>query len=219
MRLTCFIAALLLGAGALCADEPANSRKLEADQGFVRLFDGKTLNGWQGSTQGYGIKNGVLICKKREGKNLFTRNEYGNFIFRFEYKLEPGGNNGVGIRAPLKGEPAYTGMEIQVLDDTSPRWEKCKPWQFNGSIYGVAPCKRGHLKPVGQWNAMEIRAEGPKIKVTLNGTVIVDADLDKIGDKTPDGEAHPGLHRKKGHIGFCGHGDRVEFRNIRIKTL
>ena len=187
----------------------------EAKDGFVSLFDGKTLKGWQGDVKGYVVENGTIVCK---GDCLYTAKQYANFVLRFEFKLPAGGNNGVGIRTPLKGIPAYVGMEIQILDDSDPSYKTLQPYQFHGSIYGVVPAKRGALKPIGQWNQEEIVADGSHIKVTLNGKVIVDADLKKI-DKTPDHEKHPGLHNAKGYIGWLGHGDPVAFRNVRIKTL
>lgn len=192
-----------------------------AEAGFVPLFDGQTLNGWTlvgGEGPGYVVENGVIVCPKEGGGNLFTEKEYSNFIFRFEFRTEPGGNNGVGIRAPLEGDAAYLGMEIQILDD-APQYEgKLRPAQYHGSIYDVIPARRGFLKKAGEWNAEEIRAEGRHIKVTLNETVILDADLDTIRDPEVL-KKHPGLARPQGHIGFLGHGSWVEFRNIRIKEL
>ena len=181
----------------------------------MSLFDGRTLKGWQGDVKGYVVEKGTIVCK---GDNLFTAKQYANFVFRFEFKLPPAGNNGVGIRTPLKGDAAYAGMEIQILDDPDPSYKNLQPYQAHGSIYGVVPAKRGALKPVGQWNQEEIVADGSHIKVTVNGKVIVDADLSKI-DKTIDGHEHPGLHNPKGYVGWLGHGDPVAFRNVRIKTL
>jgi len=193
-------------------------------EGFVPLFNGTDLTGWVGSVKGYVVENGVLVCKKRGGGHLFTEREYADFVLRFEFKLEPGANNGLGIRTPLRGNPAYAGMELQILDNSSPRYAKLQPYQFHGSIYGVVPAKRGHLKPVGEWNAQEVTARGTKIKVVLNGTAIVDADLAPIikSGETADRrgvKGHPGLLRPAGHIGFLGHGARIEFRSIRIKEL
>jgi len=189
--------------------------------GFVSLFDGKTLNGWTlvgGKGPGYAVENGVLVCPKEGGGNLFTEKEYSNFIFRFEFRTEPAGNNGVGIRAPLEGDAAYEGMEIQILDD-APQYEgKLRPAQYHGSVYDVIPARRGFLKKAGEWNTEEIRAEGRRIKVTLNGTVILDADLDTVKDPEVL-KKHPGLARSKGHIGFLGHDSRVELRKIRIEEL
>jgi len=115
-------------------------------------------------------------------------------------------------------------MELQILDDPHPRYARLQPYQYHGSIYGVVPAKRGHLKPAGEWNAQEVTADGTKIKVVLNGTTIVDADLQPFidGQDTADHKGvkgHPGLKRETGRIGFMGHGTRVEFRNIRIKEL
>ncbi|OHB70427.1 MAG: hypothetical protein A2V70_16795 [Planctomycetes bacterium RBG_13_63_9] len=198
---------------------PAGLCEKEAKEGFVCLFDGKTLDGWQGAVDGHVVEKGVLVCTKHGGGNLFTKKEYGDFIFRFEYKLEPGGNNGVGIRAPLEGTPAFTAIEIQILDNAAPEWKELDPVQLNGTVYGVVAAKQGHEKPPGQWNAMEIMAKGPHVKVTLNDTVIVDADLRKAKPTPIRGDDIEGLRREKGYIGFCGHGHRVEFRDIRIKDL
>ena len=190
----------------------------EIQEGFVSLFDGKTLKGWQGDTKGYVVEDGLLVCKP--GGNLYTEKEYADFIFRFEFRLTPGANNGVGIRAELGKNAAYYGMEIQILDDSHPKYKNLQPYQFHGSIYGVVPAKRGALKPPGEWNSEEIYAKGSHIRVTLNGQVIVDADISQIDpNHTMDHQKHPGLHNKKGYIGFLGHGTRVEFRNIRIKEL
>jgi hypothetical protein len=195
----------------------------ETEPGFVSLFDGKTLHGWQlyekGGGRGYVVENGLLVCPADGGGNLYTTKEYANFVFRFEFRFEPGGNNGVGIRAPLVGDAAYKGMEIQILDHDHERYKgRLKPTQVHGSVYDVIPARTGALKPAGEWNWEEIVADGRQIKVTLNGQVIVDANLDSVTDPKVL-ERHPGLLRKSGFIGFLGHGTRVEFRNIRVKEL
>jgi hypothetical protein len=87
-------------------------------------------------------------------------------------------------------------------------------------VYGVVPAKRGHLKPVGEWNQQEVICRGPRVTVKLNGEVILDADVKKASEpQTIDGREHPGLERERGHLAFCGHGAHVEFRNLRIKDL
>ena len=186
------------------------------------LFDGKSLQGWQPVEkvgEGYLVEEGVLICPAEGGGNLFTEREYADFVLRFEFRLQEGSNNGVGIRSPLVGDAAYQGLEIQVLDNHSPRYkDKLRPTQYHGSVYDLAPARRGFLKPTGEWNQEEIRAVGRQIKVTLNGTVIVDFDLDSVTDPEVL-EKHPGLARSSGHIGFLGHGTKVEFRNIRIREI
>jgi hypothetical protein len=199
----------------------------EEESGYTVLFNGKNLDGWiygrrgageNKSGQGYQVADGILFCTRADGGNLFTAKEYADFSFRFEFKLEPNANNGIGIRAPLEGDAAYVGMEIQVLDDTGPAYANLQPAQYHGSIYDVVPAKRGALKPAGEWNSEEIIAKGRQITVKLNGVTIVDANLDAVTDEAVL-HKHPGLRRVKGHIGFLGHGARVEFRNIRIKEL
>jgi hypothetical protein len=193
-----------------------------AEPGFEPLFDGQTLKGWtlvRGHGPGYVVKEGIIVCPKEGGGNLYTEAEYANFILRFEFKLSPGGNNGIGIRAPLTGDAAYQGMEIQILDHDDPQYRGwLKPSQHHGSIYDVVPAKTGHLKPTGEWNYEEIIADGRRITVRLNGATIVDANLDDVKDPEVL-KKHPGLARKAGHIGLLGHGSLVEFRNLRIKVL
>ncbi len=206
---------VLICAAVICCGVFAEDN---SEDGFVSIFNGKDLTGWVGDTKGYAVEDGVLICKP--GGNLFTKEEYSDFVFRFEFKLTPGGNNGVGIRAPLIGNAAYDGMEIQILDDRHEKYKEIQTWQAHGSIYGVVPAERDHLKPVGEWNTEEIRADGRQITVILNGVTIVDANIDKASENgTMDGKEHPGLKNTKGHIGFLGHGDTIEFRNLRIKDL
>jgi len=191
------------------------------EAGFIPLFDGETLNGWIGSVDGYTVEDGAIVCIPNKGGNLYTAKEYSDFVLRLEFKLTPGANNGIGLRAPLEGDAAYVGLECQILDDTAPQYAgRLKNYQYHGSIYGILPAKTGHLKPVGEWNTQEIRLEGRNVKVTLNGVVIVEGNLDDASTpKTIDGRDHPGLARTSGHIGFLGHGSKVWFRNIRIKPL
>ncbi len=188
------------------------------DLDYKPLFNGQDLSGWTGDTKGYTVENGALVSRKDSGGKLYTDSEHADFSFRFDFKLASGGNNGVGIRAPLKGDPAYVGMEVQILDDTAAQFRKIQPWQAHGSIYGVVAAKTGHQKPLGEWNHEEIIARGNHITVILNGTTIVDAEVD-ASTKTLDGKPHPGLGRTSGHIGFLGHGARIEFRDMRIKDF
>jgi hypothetical protein len=193
-----------------------------AEPGFVPLFNGKDLTGWTIRGQygpGYVVENGLLVCPVNGGGNLFTEKEYSNFILRFEFRLEEGSNNGIGVRAPYEGDVAYKGMEIQILDHDAPVYQgKLRPAQYHGSIYDVVAAKTGYLKKTGEWNAEEIIADGRRIKVTLNGTVIVDANLDDVTDPAVL-KKHPGLARTTGHLGLLGHHSRVEFRNMRVKEL
>ena len=186
------------------------------------LFNGRNLNGWTlvgGKGPGYVVENGVLVCPADGGGNLLTKREYANFVFRFEFKLTPGANNGVGIRAPLEGDAAYVGMEIQILDHNDERYkDKIRPEQHHGSVYDVIAASSENLKPVGEWNTEEIRADGRRIVVMLNGKMITDADLKTVTDPAVLTK-HPGVLRSTGHIGFLGHGTRVEFRNVTIEEL
>ena len=220
------VLALLLGPNLPAAEDSAPLPGLglsqkEAADGFVSLFDGHSLTGWQGATKGYRAENGVLVCLEKGGGNLYTAKQYADFIFRFEFKLQSGGNNGVGLRVPDSRvrTPSQTSMEIQILDDSHPKYKNLHDYQYHGSIYGVVPAKRGHLKPVGQWNREEILCQGYHVKVTLNGAVIVDAYLEKLGFRRLNDKPGDGLKNTKGYLGFLGHGSRVEFRNLRIKEL
>ncbi len=193
-----------------------------AEPGFTPLFDGVTLKGWKlvdGVGPGYVVQQGTLVCPADGGGNLLSENEYANFIFRFEFRMDSGANNGIGIRAPYEGDAAYQGMEIQILDDENPRYQgRLRPEQHHGSIYDVIPARTGYLKPAGEWNAEEIAARGRHITVTLNGVIILDNDLGIV--REPEVlKKHPGLLRPAGHVGFLGHGTRVQFRNIRIRKL
>ncbi len=224
IRRICLAAVLVLGICALLSaqEKPkptAKSVPAEAEEGFVSLFDGKTLEGWQGDVKNHRVEEGAIVRPRERGGILYTTKEYGDFIFRFEFKMEPGSNSGIGLRTPMEGDPAYVGMESQILDDGHPMYAKLQPYQYHGSIYGVIPAKTGLLKPVGQWNSQEIFLKGRHVRITLNGSVIVDADLPKADEKTMDGHEHPGLAREKGYLGLLGHTYRVDFRNLRIKEL
>jgi hypothetical protein len=191
-------------------------------EGFYTLFDGTNLDAWTGNKTAYYINENKEIAvdpSKGGGGDLYTAEEYGDFIFRFEFKLTPGANNGIGVRTP-GGNAAYEGFEIQVLDDTAPKYATLQPYQFHGSVYGIIPAKRGAQKPVGEWNTEEIVMDGRRVKVTVNGTVIVDADLDEASKNgTIDKRKHPGLKRTMGHISFLGHGDKLWFRNVKVKPI
>ncbi len=189
------------------------------DDGFNSVFNGRDFTGWAGPLENYEIKDGAIICKPHKGGTIYTKEEYGDFVARFEFKLPPGGNNGLAIRHPGRGNPAYDGMcELQVLDNTAARWSKLDPRQYHGCAYGMVAAHRGYLRPVGQWNFQQVTVKGSTIKVELNGTIILDTDLSKV-TKYMGNSPHPGKDRKKGHFGFAGHSDPVQFRNIRIKPL
>jgi hypothetical protein len=190
--------------------------------GFVELINGKDLSNWQGAVDSYEVKNGAIVCKPGKGGDLLTKDEYENFILRFEFKLPLAGNNGIAIRTPLDGHSSSDGLEIQVIDSDGynaahPK-EPLLPYQYHGSIYHCVGAKHGYLRPVGEWNFEEIEVNDQTIKVTLNGTKILDVDIDKLDRSQID---HPpkGLDRRKGHIGLAGHTDPVQFRTFKVKSL
>lgn len=202
--------------------EPFMLNEQEKKENFKVLFDGTNMFEWQGNTTDYVVENGEMaVYPNRGGKgNLYTKDEYSDFEFRFEFLLTPGANNGLGIRAPLQGDAAYAGTELQILDNEADIYKSLQPYQYHGSAYGIIAAKRGYLKPVGQWNYQEVVVKGSKVKVTLNGTVIMEGDLIEASKNgTADHRDHPGLSRTSGYIGFLGHGDSLRFRNIRIKDL
>jgi HEAT repeat protein len=175
------------------------------EEGFVPLCNGKDLTGWQGNIEGTPVADGVITA--RHGY-VFTQKQYTNFIMKFEFKLTPGANNGIAIRWSGGGIPSAVGYELQVLDNTAAKYARLKASQYHGSIYGMSPAKRGFLKPVGEWNEETIIAKDYVITIILNGETIVDA-ADVSAFKRP----------KSGYIGFCGHGDEVMYRNLRIKQI
>ncbi|MDR1115709.1 MAG: DUF1080 domain-containing protein [Tannerella sp.] len=202
--------------------EPYRLSAEEKKEGFKILFDGTNMHEWAGNLVDYKSEDGCISISAdtKFGGNLYTKKEYANFIYRFEFQLTPAANNGVGIRTPTEGDAAYVGMEIQILDSDHPVYKDLEVYQYHGSIYGIIPAKRGYLKPTGEWNTQEIMADGTHIRVTLNGTVILDGDIaEATKNGTADKKEHPGLFNKSGHIGFLGHGSSLKFRNIRIKEL
>ncbi len=219
-RLPLFMAFAALSVLSRCSI--AEDKPFAIEEGFVSLFDGKSLSGWTGSLSGYAIEDGNLVCVEGGKGNLLTEKEYADFVLKFDFKLTAGANNGLGIRCPkvAEGNLHLDGIELQILDDTAEKYKTLKPYQYHGSVYGIVPAKVGALRPLGEWNSQEVTVKGRRVTVVLNDSVIVDADLDAATkDGTLDGAAHPGLSRTKGHLGFLGHGDRVDFRRIRLKSL
>src|SRR5262249_50355847 len=209
---------LKLAAFLITAVSSFPSPRADDREGFEPLFNGRDLSGWQvnegGDMAKWGAENGVLYVNGAGGGWLMTEKEYGDFIVELEYKVPKNGNSGVALRSPMKGDPAYVGMEIQILDD--PNWKNLRPTQFTGSIYDIAGPSKHVAKPFGEWNKMRIVARGRHITVHLNGEKIVDADLDQYKDRS---DKHPGILRDKGHLGLQSHDGRVAFRNLYVKPL
>lgn len=208
MRLLSVASLLLLASPGLGGDPP---------RGFTSLFNGTDLAGWKatGKKEAWEADKAVIACKGGGGGWLLTEKEFANFELRLQYKMPKAGNSGVALRAPASGDPAYVGMEIQLIDDVG--WPgKLASWQNTGSIYNVAPAKKINNKPVGEWNDMRIVCNGRKVLIEQNGEALVDADLD---DFQKDFKRHPGLLREKGHVGFQSYNVRVEFKDIFIRDL
>ncbi|MBP8259694.1 MAG: DUF1080 domain-containing protein [Verrucomicrobia bacterium] len=198
---------------------PEEASLLLAEPGFVPVFNGRDLTGWQGPIENYEVRDGAIVCRPNKGGVIYYHQEFGDFIARLEFQLPPGGNNGLAIRYPGRGDTAYSGMcELQVLDNEAAKYADLDPRQSHGSAYGMVPARRGFLRPTGQWNYQQVTVQGSTIKVELNGTTILDADLSQV-TQFMGNRAHPGKDRASGFFGFAGHSDPVAFRNIRIKAL
>ena len=202
------------------ADEANQRLRGKKDpKGFKSVFNGRDFSGWAGPVDNYEVCDGAIMCKPKKGGTVYTKEEFSNFVVRLQFKLPPAGNNGLAIRYPGTGDTAYVGMcELQILDDTAPRYVKLDPRQFCCSAYGMVPVYRGYLRPVGEWNYEEATIKGSTIRVELNGTVVLDCDLSKVTDYMAN-HPHPGKDRTSGHFGFAGHSDPVMFRDISIKPL
>ena len=187
---------------------------------FKSAFNGKNFEGWAGPTNNYSVDHGSIQCLKGKGGTIYVNDELSDFSARMEFKLPPGGNNGLAIRYPGSGDTAYVGMcELQVLDDSAKKYAKLHPAQYHGSAYGMAPAARGYQRPVGEWNFQEVTVDGSRIKVELNGTLILNADLANVEKPMYDIGKFKGRLRKSGYFGFAGHGDAVSFRNISIRNI
>jgi 3-keto-disaccharide hydrolase len=222
-RVLAFVGLSLLSSLVALSSRWSPAAELTADEkkaGFVSLCNGKDFTGWAGTVENYEVVEGAIQCKGGKGGTIFTKEEFGDFIVRLEFKVPSGGNNGLAIRYPGQGDTAYVGMcELQVLDDNYDKVRgKIDPRQAHGSAYGMVAAKRGFQKPNGEWNEQEVIVKGSTIKVVLNGTVILDCDLKDVKEFMGN-SSHPGKDRTIGHFGFAGHGDAVAFRNIRIKDL
>lgn len=211
-------ASLLLTVFSLASAED----KPTVPEGFTPLFNGSSLSGWKatGKADAWAAEGGHIVCKGGGGGYLLTEKQYSNFEFVCEYRWsKPGGNSGVALRTPPQGDPAYVGMEIQLIDDEG--WEsvnkfKLAPYQHTGSIYDVEPAKKQANKPIGEWNKVHIVCNGRKVKIEQNGELLTEANLDDFAKKF---DKHPGLKRTEGHIGFQSYNIKVEFRNVGIKEL
>jgi hypothetical protein len=179
------------------------------------------LSGWhvqEGTASVWRYDGKVISCIAGRGGFLTMDDQYEDFELKLEYKIQAGGNSGIGVHYPPGGHPSTTGIEIQILDDDAPKHKGLKPAQYNGSIYKFAPPLRKAAKSPGEWNRMEIMCKDPWITVKLNGIEIQHANLNEY--TSADGKETPLANRpRKGCIGLQSHDDPVEFRSIKIKSL
>jgi len=190
----------------------------DSEPKYGTLFNGINLEGWQiiGTPGTWGVEDGILYTDGDGSGWLSTENRYDNFVIELEYRVPEGGNSGLFLRTPREGNPAYEGLEIQILDDYADQYADLKPWQFTGSIYFEEAASKRVTKPAGEWQSLKVRADGPEIQVTLNGELIVNTTLINFMNNVPN---HPGLLKRSGFIGLQNHGDRVDFRNIKINEI
>jgi 3-keto-disaccharide hydrolase len=200
-----------LGAGS-CARVCREGRMGSEDLLATGLVGWQQIGGERGNWQ---MADGILSAQGKGGW-LSTVRQYGDFELSLEFCVAAEGNSGVFLRAPHRGDPAYAGMEVQIIHDRAEQWRDLKPNQYTGSLYGIqAPSERAS-KRANEWQAMVISCRGPQVKVVLNGQEVVDTSTTYYPYKY---QSHPGLTRSSGYIGLQDHGGGVEFRNIRIKPL
>jgi hypothetical protein len=204
------------------SDEATRILRARGGEGFVEIFNGRDFDGWAGPLENYVVNaaDGSLMCKPDQGGTIYWNQPLADFQARLEFALPPGGNNGLAIRYPGTGDTAYVGMtELQVLDD---HYEEVRgridPRQAHGSAYGLVAAARGYQHPIGEWNFQEVTVAGSRVRVELNGTVILGTDLAAVDPgEYMGGRAHPGITRTEGFFGFAGHSDPVRFRRVQIR--
>jgi hypothetical protein len=202
-------------------DEANTILKSRGGDGMTSFFNGRNFDGWAGPLENYEVRDSSIVCKPEKGGTIYWNQALTDFDVRLEFKLPPGGNNGLAIRYPGDGDTAYVGMtELQVLDDN---YEKVRgpidAKQAHGSAYGMVAAARGYQRPIGEWNVQDVSVKGSTVRVELNGTVILNADLSKVDPATYMAKhEHPGVSRTSGFFGFAGHNDPVMFRNVMVRT-
>jgi len=192
--------------------KPDNSTLSEREraEGFVSLFDGKTLDGWWflgANTKGFAVENGAIVWKAEGGRALYTRDRYDNFILRLEWKINKGGNSGIYLRAPRAGRQSKIGMEFQLQGDAGQPVTN----QTSGAIYDVVAPRVNATKSPGEWNTVEILLDGGRFRAVMNDQVVQETDLEQNDELR--------MRLRRGFIGLQDHGSFVAFRNIRIKRL
>jgi hypothetical protein len=217
----------LLAALSLSAQDNTLSEE-EKKAGFKLLFDGKTLDGWRGwkkdkPSEAWKVVDGLLTLAGKGG-DILTIEQYENFELKIDWRVAPGGNSGIMYRvAETEGAPYMTGPEYQVLDNAKHPDGK-NPKTSAGSIYAVYAPAKDVSKPAGEWNSSRIVANGRKIEHWLNGEKTAEAEIGsedwakRIADSKWKTAKKYGLE-PKGHIDLQDHGDKVEYKNIKIREI
>lgn len=208
----------------LCKSKKSSKEHTEK---FVSLFDGKTLNGWVPLTDdgqkvsqddvSWSVKEGAIYCSgKGKGDWIAPQNKYDNFVLHLEFKLiTPKCNSGIFLRSPGLNRPAFTGFEVQILDDHGRGSHK----YHTGAIYDVLTPMRNMSKKLGAWNQMEITCDGSLVMVKVNGFKVIDADFSQLTEPIGKFNFPYSKMPKTGYIGMQNHGHELMFRNIRIKKI
>jgi Protein kinase domain/3-keto-disaccharide hydrolase/Caspase domain len=193
---------------------------------FRPVFNGKNLAGWyvdSGSPDAWSVENGDLVCRAtpRAQGWLLTKEFYSDFVLRLEYQLDAGGNSGIAFRAAagegLNLRNAAMHLEIQLLDDSSPRFASSTRVQKTGALYNLALDRLAQIKPTGEWNTFEMEVRGASLRVSVNGQQVLQTDLTNFVDQA---NRLPGLKRSSGRIGLQNWGDSASrFRKIEVKDL
>ncbi len=189
---------------------------------FTPIFNGRDFTGWSGALEAATVRDGVLSWGKGKGGVLYWDEWLADFKVRLMFRLESASNNGLVIRYPGTGRSAYAGMcELQILaEDFDWVKKEIDPRQAHGSVYGMVAAARGYQRPLGEWNFQEVTVQGSRITVELNGTCILDADVDEVDFSTVMGKTpHTGAKRRDGYFGFAGHRDVAEFKDVLLLRL
>lgn len=205
----------------------------EKEDGWKLLFDGKTTKGWRGFNRdsigsGWTVEDGFLIAPGLGGDiggDVISEEQFESFDLKLEWKVTEGGNSGIFFHV-LEGDyPAVyaTGPEYQLIDDIGFP-QKLEEWQSTGANYAMNPPKNAKIKPAGEWNSSEIIVNGPHVTHYLNGIKVVEYELwsEEWEELVKNGKwkKYPDYGKaKKGHLGLQDHGNKIYFRNIKIKVL
>lgn len=199
--------------------KPPQPRPSRPPKGFVSLFNGVNLEGWgEVGPAVWSAQDGVIVCSGLGESTGWLRSNrmYRNFILRLEYRISPGGNSGIFLRAPHFGRSSRLGMELQIQDDgTAPPSRTC-----TSAVYSVVTPRVNPAKPAGEWNQVEVMLKDRHLRVVWNGQLVHDILLDDPTLNANLPRTHL-LYRRPnwGYIGLQNHRSLVEFRNIFIKEI